>query len=153
MITAPPTMLLRYLNGRSVSFHLNRLLPAFDPFHSGIVDSRGTVPLRFPGFDETYELRLGPSASSSGVVFTVTLHLPIHAPGFWFCIHCLMRDDYVVLLSPTTRGILYAHPDTPKHAPNLGVFDAARCVAAMTCVERAEDLIARFTSTSDFGEQ
>lgn len=153
MTTAPQTMLQRYLNGRFVSFHLDRLLPAFDLFHSGIVDSSGTVPLRFPGFDKTYELRLGPSASSSGVVFTLDLQLPILAPGFWFCIHSLMRDDYVALLSPTAHGIFYAHPDTPKHAPDFGGFGTATFADAMTRVEHAEDLIARFTGTSDFGEQ
>ncbi|MCD0458593.1 hypothetical protein [Roseiconus lacunae] len=153
MTTAPHTMLQRYLNGRFVSFHLDRLLPAFDPFHSGIVDSSGTVPLRFPGFDETYELRLGPSASSSGVVFALDLQLPILAPGFWFCIHCVMRDDYVALISPTAQGIIYAHPDTPKHVPDSDGDGTARFVDHMTRVERPEDLIERFTGTSDFGEQ
>jgi hypothetical protein len=151
MTGVPQAMLQRYLNGRFVSFHLDRLLPAFEPFHSGIVDANGTVPLHFPGFDEAYELRLGPYASSSGVVFTLDLRLPILAPGFWFCVHCLMRDDYVALLSPAAHGVLYAHPDTPQHAPNFGGDRTATIADTMIYVERAEALIARFTGTSDIG--
>jgi hypothetical protein len=85
-------------------------------------------------------------------VFTLNLELPILAPGFWFCIHCLMRDDYVALLSPTAHGIFYAHPDTPKHAPDFDGDGTAKFADAMTRVERAEDLIARFAGTSEFGE-
>ena len=96
--------LYRYYNGRSVSLDVDKLLPAFAPFHSGITDDKGTVPLRFPGFENDYDLRLGPDAVDRRVTFMLTMRLPIYAPGFWFCIHCLMRDDFIVLAAPIANG-------------------------------------------------
>ncbi len=144
-------MLQRYLNGRMVSFHLDRLLSAFEPFHSGIVDPSGTVPLRFPGYAVSYELRLGSSAVASGVTFTLNLRLPIEAPGFWFCVHCLMRDDYVALLAQSAHGIFYAHPETPSHAPNFGSHGDTTFADVMTRIEHAAELVAMFADSENGG--
>lgn len=145
-------LLLRYLNGRMVSFHLDKLLSAFEPFHSGIVDSQGTVPLRFPGFADVYELRLGPSAVTSGAVFGLRLRLPIDAPGFWFCVHCVMRDDYVALLAASKAGgIFYSNPGTPDHSPRHAVGNLSQVADVMTFVERPSELVAKFTAPTDRG--
>lgn len=115
--------LQRYLNGRFVSFDVDKLLSTFEPFHQGISDRYGTVPLQFPGYPDRYELRLGPEAVERRVTSTLTIRLPIHAPGFWFCVHCLMVDDYVALFAPTANGIYYVNARTPDHVPtftNLG---------------------------------
>jgi hypothetical protein len=125
------------------------MLIAFEPFHGGIVDRNGTVPLRFPGFAASYELRLGPSAVSSGVTFSLDLRLPIHAPGFWFCVHCLMRDDYIALLSSSTHGIYYAHSDSPQHALNFDFGGDTTFSETVTYIEHATELIAMFTQHSD----
>ena len=143
--------LQRYLNGRMVSFHLDRLLSTFEPFHSGIVDAQGTVPLQFPGFDRVYELRLGHSAVTTGVVFGLKLCLPIDAPGFWICVHCLLRDDYVALLASTAGGIFYSNPDTPSHAPRYANFNLPNVADVMTFVESPSALVARFVGPNDRG--
>ena len=143
--------LQRYLNGRYVSFDVDKLLPVFEPFHQGIADSNGTVPLRFPDFPQSYELRLGSDAVDRRVTLTLDVRLPIQAPGFWFCVHCLMADDFVALLAPSARGIYYVNPETPKHAP---VFDADTehtFASAMTRIQSVEELVGIFAASDNSG--
>lgn len=137
-------MLQRFLNGRFVSFDIDRLLTAFDPFHCGIVDVIGTVPLRFPGYETQYELRLGADAIG-GVVLGLHLSLPIHAPGFWFCIHCLMREDFVALISPSLGGVYYGNKLTPEHLPDFMNENRAE----LSYVETARELIVISRNNSD----
>jgi hypothetical protein len=133
--------LYRYFNGRLVSLDIDKLLPAFDPFHSGIIDDKGTVPLSFPGFEDRYDLRLGADAVARRVTFWLTIRLPVEAPGFWFCIHCLMRDDFIVLVAPVSNGFFYSNKLTPSHVPK-GESDFS---SFLTYVDSARDLINIFT--------
>ena len=134
--------LLRFLNGRQVSFHVGRILSAFEPFHSGTLDNVGRLSLRFPGSTPACELRLGRSAVVTRVTSSLELQLPIRAPGFWFCIYCVMREDYVTLVSPTT-GLLYANPQTLQHIPE-DILDGGERDEMGTFVNGAEEFVAMF---------
>ncbi|WP_372719955.1 hypothetical protein [Novipirellula sp.] len=144
-------MLQRYLNGRFVSFDVDKLLPVFEPFHQGITDRDGTVPLRFPGFPDNYELRLGADAVDLRVTLTLDIRLPIHAPGFWFCIHCLMAEDFVALLAPSTRGIYYVNPNTPDHAPTFDADTEPTFASTMTRIQSVNELIRLFVVPDNGG--
>ncbi|MCC9656416.1 hypothetical protein [Rhodopirellula halodulae] len=144
-------ILQRYHNGRFASFDVDKLLPVFEPFHSGIVDEDGTVPLRFPGYTDTYELRLGADAVERRVLLTLDIRLPVHAPGFWFCVYCLLVDDFVALLAPTARGIYYSHPDTPQHSPNFDADATPTFASCMTRIETPSELVAVFTGNQAGG--
>ncbi len=142
--------LQRYLNGRYVSFDVDKLLRVFEPFHRGIVDSEGTVPLCFPGVPNVYQLRLGADAVARRVTLTLDLRLPIHAPGFWFCLYCLMADDFVALLAPSVRGIFHVNENAPKHAPNPDSGGDLTFASMMTQIQSVEELIRLFVpSDSD----
>jgi hypothetical protein len=141
--------LYRYFNGRLVSLDVDKLLPAFDPFHSGIIDDKGTVPLRFPGFENNYDLRLGADAVARRVTFGLTIRLPIDAPGFWFCIYCLMREDFLVLVVPMENGFLYANRSTPAHVPK-GESDFSFS-SFLTYVDSASELVSMFTNQQPGG--
>ena len=141
----------RYLNGRFVSFDVDKLLPIFEPFHRGIADRDGTVPLRFPGFPDDYELRLGSDAIGLRVTLTLDIRLPIHAPGFWFCVHCLMADDFVALLAPSVRGIYYVNPGTPDHAPTLDTDTEPTYASTMTQIQSVDELIRLFVVPDNAG--
>lgn len=144
-------VLQRYLNGRYVSFDVDKLLPVFEPFHQGIIDSNGTVPLRFPDFPNSYELRLGADAVDRRVTLTLDVRLPIRAPGFWFCVYCLMADDFVALLAPSARGIYYVNSETPKHAPTFDADTEHTFASAMTQIRSVDELVRLFTVTDTSG--
>lgn len=144
-------MLQRYLNGRFVSFDVDKLLPVFEPFHRGITDRVGTVPLCFPGFPNIYELRLGSDAVDLRVTLNLDIRLPIHAPGFWFCIHCLMADDFIALLAPGVRGIYYVNPETPEHAPSFDADTEPTFASAMTRIQSVNELIGLFATRDNDG--
>ncbi|EMI53428.1 hypothetical protein RSSM_05143 [Rhodopirellula sallentina SM41] len=139
----------RYLNGRFVSFDVDKLLPVFEPFHQGIVDRHGTVPLRFPGYPDSYELRLGADAVDRRVTLSLDIQLPIHAPGFWFCIHCLMAEDFVALLAPSARGIYYVNPGTPDHAPTFTADTESTFASIMSRVHSVDELIRLFNKADN----
>lgn len=130
----------RYFNGRPASIDIDKILPTFEPFHGGIVDQAGTVPLSFPGFKNDYEMRLGADAVERRVTLQLTVRLPILAPGFWFCIHCLMRQAGVVLIAPIPTGFFYAHKSTPAHVPT----GETNFTSLLMYVEKADELVNLF---------
>ncbi|MEM8912195.1 MAG: hypothetical protein AAGC97_10550 [Planctomycetota bacterium] len=121
-------------------------MSTFDPFHRGIVDANGTVPLRFPDYPSEYELRLGADAVERRVLLTLEMRLPILAPGFWFCISCLMVDDFVALIAPSEGGVYYLNPDTPQHVPDFDTDPKTDIGFHMTRLSTASDLAARFVT-------
>ena len=137
--------LQRFLNGLFVSFDVDKLLPAFEPFHRGIAGTNGTVHLRFPGFPDRYELRLGSSAVVRRVTLAIDIRLPIHAPGFWFCIHGLMADDFVTLVA--ADRIYYANQGTPAHIPEFDYDTKQSLGSAMTRVQSVDELVRLFTDS------
>lgn len=142
----------RYLNGRFVSLDVDKLLSVFEPFHGGIVDRDGTVPLHFPKFSNTYDLRLGSDAVSRRVTLTLDIRLPVHPPEFWYCVHCLMADDFVALLAPVVNRIYYANPGTPDHAPKFDTESQLTLSSFMTPIRSVNELI-RIFAIPDNGEQ
>ncbi len=144
MLDPNHALLQRYLNGRFVSFDVDKLLSVFDPFHLGITDRNGTVPLRFPNYPDNYKLRLGSDAVERRVTLTLDIRLPINAPEFWYCIHCLMTDDHVVLLAPGARGIYYVNTDTPHHAPEFDTGKGPTVASTMTRIQSVSALIELF---------
>lgn len=123
------------------------LLATFAPYHGGIDQSTGSLALRFPNFPDRYEIRFDDDVVSARRTLLFQIALPINAPAFWFCIHCVMRDDYVSLIVPNAGGVLYAKPNAPQH------FCAAMIASDTPTryVETVPELLAIVLDTQDGG--
>jgi hypothetical protein len=108
-------LLSRYLNGRLVSFDLDMLLATFAPYHDGIDRDTGKLALKFPDYPNRYEIRFDDDVVQARRTILFQISLPILASAFWFCVHCVMRDDYVSLMTPNAGGVLFANRDAPQH--------------------------------------
>jgi hypothetical protein len=109
--------LYRFFNGREVSFDIPKLLREFEPFHDGWDRETGKVLLRFPGYNDDYEFRFSRETVQMNVTLTVSIRLPVHAPGFWFCVYCALSADNVLLAAPTPPGFWFAKAGALDHLP------------------------------------
>jgi hypothetical protein len=102
--------LYRYLNGRKLTFPLDKLLSAFGS-HVNLADGQsGLFPLRFEGGGTL--LHVDPDANRTYVVEFRPLP---QSREFWERMLFMMQSDNIMLVSCKADGPLYANPTAPEH--------------------------------------